>query len=90
MVKVVDGTGLPAPGVRVGISDAKGGVLFWKEGSAASGPHETGEGGLLRCTGVPAGRLLVRAERSGSGSGEVEATVADGAVASVEIRLEPR
>jgi hypothetical protein len=86
-VVVRDAAGQPVAGARLAVQGPAGGVPFWKEGSPAPGPHETGPDGTLRCTGLPAGALRVLAEKPGAGSGETEIRAADGASTDVEIRF---
>jgi hypothetical protein len=84
---VKDAAGKPVPGARLVFSRDGAGIPAWKEGSPAPGPHETGPDGTLRCTGLPAGEILVSAEKPGTGSGEATAKAVDGAEGDVEVRL---
>jgi hypothetical protein len=88
-VTALDAAGRPVPGARVAATDGSGaGVLFWKAGSPAAGPHETGPDGTLLCAGLPAGDLRVTAEKSGAGTASEAVRVEDGKEAKVEVRLE--
>jgi len=90
LVKVVDGEGKPVAGARIVLQGDSGSIHFWKAGDPGPGPHRTGPGGALRCTGIPAGRCRVTADLPGSGSGEAEAGVAEGGEGAVEVVLEGR
>jgi protocatechuate 3,4-dioxygenase beta subunit len=86
-VKVLGADGKPAPNARVTISGPSGGVAYWREGGASPGTHTTGDDGVLRCSGLPAGELRVSASLPGGGAGESVVTVADGADSPVEVIL---
>jgi hypothetical protein len=87
-VKVVDAAGAAVEGARVLVTGPSGSVLFWKEGDPGPGPHATGPGGTLTCTGLPAGELSVSADLPGSGAGRAPVALPEGGTAEVEVRLE--
>jgi len=88
LVKVLDAAGAPVEGARVLFSGPSGSVLFWKEGDPGAGPHATGPGGTLSCTGLAAGDLHASADKPGRGAGRSPVKVADGGSVEVEVRLE--
>ena len=86
-VTVKDGSGNPVGGATVLVLRDGASVPFWREGNTSLGSHTTGVDGTLRCTGLPAGTLQVKAERPGAGSGDVTVEVKDGAEGVVEVKV---